>query len=332
LPKGLAAVIDRAMILADDGLDLSRATLKKWTRARLEATDRVFVGPAQGQGQWAVGVSELAWDSRIFGLGCGQIYPMVHGLLPGRTTAHGESEAVEIGRRTVGRALSWLKKRGVQFVSARIDGRDLISAHVLEAAGFRLMDISTIHRLDFSAETPAGRLPRGFRLRPAEPGDERRLAGLAAQAMTDTSRFQDRFSVDPVLAPGAARMYKAWWKNSVKGERADEVWVLTEAERPVGFITLTGPDPVESDLTGHAGGWVVLNGLASSQRGRGLYRPMVLKALRQIRARGGQSARVKTKLTQQAVQRTWQALGARLAASSLVFHRLLNPPAGSPDG
>ncbi len=328
----LGTVIDRAMILADDGLDLSRAVLKKWTRARLEAAERVFVGPARGQGRWALGASELAWDSRVFGLDCGQVFPVINDLVPGRTSARDEAEATEIGRRTVGRAVTWLRKRGVRFVSARINGRDLISAHAFEAAGFRLMDISTIHRLDLPAQLPPGRLPRGFRLRPAEPGDRRRLAGLAARSMTDVGFFQDRFTVDPVLAPGAARMYRAWWRNSIRGERADEVWVLTEGERPIGFITLTGPDPIESALTSHAGGWVVLNGLETAWRGRGLYRLLVLKALKRLTKRGCQSARIKTKLTQAPVQRTWQTLGARLAASSLVFHRLINPPAGSPDG
>jgi GNAT superfamily N-acetyltransferase len=320
------------MTLADDGLDLPRAVLNKWARARLEAGGRVFIGPARGEGRWALGASELTWDSRVFGLGCGQLFPVITDLWPGRTTARDEAEATEVGRRTVGRAVTWLKKRGVRFVSARIDGRDLISAHVLEAAGFRLMDVSTIHRLDLPADLPPGRLPRGLRLRPAEPGDGRRLAGLAARSMTDVKYFQDRFTVDPVLAPGAFRMYQDWWRNSIRGERADEVWVLTEGARPIGFITLTGPDPIEAALTNHAGGWVVLNGLAPAWRGRGLYRVLVLKALRRIQARGGQSARVKTKLTQHAVQRTWQTLGARLAASSLVFHRLLNPPSGSPDG
>jgi RimJ/RimL family protein N-acetyltransferase len=318
----LANVIDRAKILADDGLDLDRTVLERWSRARLAAAERVFVGPFRGTGRWALGASRLAWDSRVFGLSCGQVFPVINDLLPGRTDPRDEAEAVAMGRRTVGRAVTWLERQGVRFVSARIDGRDLISAHVLEAAGFRLMDVSTIHRLDLPADLPPARLPQGLKLRPAEPADEGRLAGLAARAMTDVEYFQDRFSVDPVLAPNAARLYKTWWRNSVRGERADEVWVLSDGDRPVGFITLTGPDPAEAALTGHAGGWVVLNGLAPELRGRGLYRVMVIKALRRIQARGGQSARVKTKLTQHAVQRTWQTLGARLAASSLVFHRL----------
>lgn len=314
-------LVARAPILADDGLDLSRPAVESWTQARLAGAGQVFFGPATGQARWLVGAGVLAWDSRIFGLTCGQLYPIVHDLLPGRVGASDEAAVESVGRRTVARALGWLGGQGVALVSARLDGRDLIGAHVLEQAGFRLMDVSTIHRLDFSGKMPSVRPPQGFRLRAAEPEDERRLAGLAASAMTDVGYFQDRFSVDPILAPRAKKMYRAWWRNSIRGERADEVWVLEHDGRPVGFITLTGADAAETAVTGHTGGWVVLNGLEPGWRGRGLYRLLVLKALQRLKKRGCQSARVKTKLTQRAVQRTWQALGARLAASSLVFHR-----------
>ncbi|MBU0515255.1 MAG: GNAT family N-acetyltransferase [Proteobacteria bacterium] len=313
----------RAPILADDGLDLTRPVIESWTKARLEGAGQVFTGPATGPARWLVGAGVLAWDSRIFGLTCGRLFPIVHDLLPGRVGASDETAVESVGRRTVARALGWLGGQGVAFVSARVDGRDLIGAHVLEQAGFRLMDVSTIHRLDLAGKIPSVRPPKGFRLRPAEPQDERRLAGLAASAMTDVQYFQDRFTVDPILAPMAKKMYRAWWRNSIRGERADEIWVLEHGGRPVGFITLTGADAAETSLTNHAGGWVVLNGIESDWRGRGLYRLLVLGALRRLKKRGCQSARVKTKLTQRAVQRTWQALGARLTASSLVFHRRL---------
>lgn len=316
-------LVARAPILADDGLNLARPVLEDWTKARLDGAERVFFGPATGQARWLVGAGVLAWDSRIFGLTCGQVYPLVHDLLPGRVGVSEETAVESLGRRTVARALGWLGGQGVALVSARLDGRDLIGAHVLERAGFRLMDVSTVHRLDLAGKIPSARPPQGFRLRAAEPQDERRLAGLAASAMTDVGYFQDRFSVDPILAPKAKKMYRAWWRNSIRGERADEVWVLEHGGRPVGFITLAGADAGETAVTGHAGGWVVLNGLETGLRGQGLYRLLVLKALQRLKRKGCQSARVKTKLTQWAVQRTWQALGARLAASSLVFHRRL---------
>ena len=310
----------RAPIVADDGLDLERSRLVAWTRELIGRAERLFVGPADGPAGWLVAARRLEFDSRVFGLPCGRLDFIIHDRLPGDGDGDGERASEAVGRSVVGRPVDWLKARGVGFISAKVDGRDLLGARVLEELGFRLMDVSTIHRLDLVSGLPPKNLPDGFSLRPAREGDVEAMAGLAASAMTDVRVYQDRFALDPVLGPGAEALYNEWWRASVGGDEADEVWVLVHEGTGVGFITLCRPEEAESRLTGQAGGWVVLNGLAPEFRGRGLYRPMVIQALYRLRDLGCSSARVKTKLSQFAVQRVWQVLGARLSASSFVFH------------
>jgi GNAT superfamily N-acetyltransferase len=256
---------------------------------------------------WLSSVQELTFDSELFGQKMGVLAPIVH------KAAWPEADALAQGVKFWRQLLAQAARDCYQFLMARVHSRDILAAQCLEAAGFRLLDVSVEWALDLGA-LPARREQAGYTLAPWREEDFSCLPQLASEAFCDLEAYADRFSLDPRLRPRSVYFYQTWMRNCLNGQQADQVLVLREREKCLGFIALRLPNQAA------ATGWVTLNALAPSARGQGLYSHLLLHGLHWLKENGAKLGRVRTKINQLAVINTWKGLGARQVWSDITLH------------
>lgn len=265
--------------------------------------------------RWLAGVQRLEFDSRLFGLEAGRLQPLLHaGAWP-------RAAELQAGAEFMAAALELARGEGLEFLSARVPCRDFLCAQVLEGAGFRLVDASVEWLVGLEELPPAGALQEGFAIRPWRAGEEPALAELAGRTMCELESYADRFALDPRLREHCPELYRRWLLNCLDGDQADQVLVLEAEGRPAGFISLRLP---RGDGPGAHCGWVVLNALDHPWRGRGLYHHLLRAGLGWLAGSGARQARVRTKLSQQAVIRAFARLGGRQAQADFTFHLWLD--------
>lgn len=257
---------------------------------------------------WLAAWEPLEFDSAIFGRALGRLNLLAHlASWPG-------GEAPSQGRALLAAVLDQAWAAGREGLYLRLPARDLLAAQAAEAAGFRLMDVSVDWELDLGQTPPVPAPPAGLSLRPWQEADRPALLDLAGQSFCDLGSYGDRFAMDPRLRPGCPEMYRRWLANSLGGPQASQVLVLAAGTEVAGFITLKlgaeARDPA----------WVVLNAVTPARRGAGLYNLLLAQGLDWLARAGATRARVRTKVSQQAVIRAWSRLGARQTAAWLTFH------------
>jgi len=272
-----------------------------------------------GGWQWLALSAPLEFDSQLFGRRMARLWPIAHrDAWPG-------PEALDQGKHLLAQIKEAEAQEGVQCLVARVPGRDFLAAQALEACGFRLMDVSVEWLTSLDQLPKHGRLPRGMSIRTWRPGDEEKLADLTAKAMCHLDAYPDRFAMDPRLRSSCGEMYRRWVANSLSGDQADQVLALTQDEEAAGLITLKLP---REKGPGAGCGYVVINAIAPEFRGQGLYHELLLRGLEWLLKHGANKARVRTKLSQQAVIRAWARLGARQVYSDCTFHLWLDQEKG----
>jgi GNAT superfamily N-acetyltransferase len=268
-----------------------------------------------GGWQWMAATSPLEFDTKLFGRQMARVWPIVH-----RETWP-EADALAQGKLFLAEVNEAELKAGTQCLVARTPGRDFLAAQVLEALGFQLMDISVEWMTPLDKLPKRGHLPGGMSIRTWRPGDEDVLASLTSKAMCDLDSYADRFAMDPRLRFNCGEMYRRWVANSLSGDQADQVLALTQDDEPAGLITLKAP---QADGPGADCGWVVINAISPEHRGKGLYNELLLRGMEWLAKHGAEKARVRTKLSQQAVIRAWARLGGRQVFSDCTFHLWLD--------
>ncbi len=271
---------------------------------------------------WMAVLAPLEFDSRLFERPVARLWPLVH-----RTPWPAARER-EQGRELVGRVVREAREQGLACIMARIPARDFLSAQALEACGFLLHDVSVEWLLDLQGLPARGSPPPGLEVRPWREADRQGLLELVPDSFCDLMAYADRFALDPRLRPHCRRMYRRWTANSLDGRQADQVLVLAREGVPAGLITLRLPR--DTSGPGADCGWVVINAIQADLRHQGLYRRLLLSGLHWLRQNGAGRARVRTKVSQQAVIRAWSHLGASQVYSDLTFHLWLEDTASGP--
>ena len=266
---------------------------------------------SNGKWAWLAGLKDLAFDSGVFGRRMARLGPIMHrAKWPGEpVAAHGE----DVLRAACDHAAA----RGYDCLVARVPCRDYLAAQCLEACGFRLADVSVEWLLNLERAPGLQYLDEGYSVGDPEDGDAPVLCRLAAESLCDLDAYSDRFALDPGMRGGCPEMYSRWMANCLSGDQADTVLVLRGPKGPAGFICLrraTGRGP------GADCGWIVLNAVSNGQRGRGMYNALLSSGMGWLAANGCRRARVRTKVSQQAVIRAWSRLGARQVYADLTFH------------
>lgn len=173
----------------------------QWQEGAAAPDQAVLVG---GGGLAHIGIS--AFDTKALGAPAGTLMSLV---APSRDPAAAAALAKA--------AVAWADGRGVRFLQARADARDLAGVRALEEAGFRFSD--AILRSVYTIEdiSPPGTIGEegATVVRPANPEDLVRLREISRRIFR-----QSRFHRDPDYPPeAAAALHDAWVTSAVLGER-----------------------------------------------------------------------------------------------------------------
>lgn len=191
------------------------------------------------------------------------------------------------------------------FAYAKVPVSDVAEASRLQAAGFRVVDVSmTFSRERGGAPPPATAVAR--------------VDASSAAAVLDIAgscfRFS-RFHLDPLVDDALAhRIKREWIRSYVEGRRGHSLWAVLDAGKPAGFLAV---------LTAEAGGKrqavIDLVGVAAGSQGRGFGRDLVRFFVREFSSYdelvvGTQAANVPS-------MRLYESCGFRAARAAYVLHR-----------
>ena len=180
------------------------------------------------------------------------------------------------------------------------------------------MDTLVLHHLD-SLDVVANCTSNPL-IRPARKEDAHVLEEISAECFGNFQYNLNRFNAD-IAFPNerVCALYRAWIKNSLSKELADEVLVYEKNGRVLGFITLQLPTAADREH-GQKLGHIPLNAVDTSCHGQGIYGDLVRAALCRFREQGVEKVDIKTQLPNNAVHRAWSKVGAKLTMSWYRFH------------
>lgn len=199
------------------------------TQTLLSQDDLRGVWHSTGQPALAVFAQRLAWDSSFFGYGVARL----DGVFPLEPCSQRQVDY----RDALAALLAQARSRGIRYMFATADPRDLALLRALGAHGFSLIET----RLHYHYPLPGGqyvRLPSHLTtgwgtFREAVPEDIPSLSQVAREA---TNPY-DRFHGDPFLSlTDVDRLMETWAAESVLHRFAD-LTVVPDVPQPRGFIT-----------------------------------------------------------------------------------------------
>jgi len=204
--------------------------------------------------------------------------------------------------------LAQCRAQGVRFLIARCPTSELATAQALEREGFELMDTLVYFSRRLDAEPPEASIA----VRAAAPGEHGAVKDVASRAFAG---YFGHYHADPRLERGACdAVYVDWAERSCQSrEVADEVLVGTVDGTIAAFATLRLNDAEEGEG--------VLFGVSPEAQGRGVYRALMLGAMRWFKARSRARMVVSTQINNIAVQKVWSRLGFEPSQSWYTFHK-----------
>lgn len=243
--------------------------------------------PALGE----IGV--LPWDEEIFGFAVADYRP-------------GPPDALERRAADFVDALEgWTLRNAVELVACRVPAGSTKTPTVLEAAGFRFIELqtqATLARLD-----PERLSPCRLTVRPAERADHEAILALAGSAFA-----HGRYHTDSLFPRSLAdRRFRAWVQRAIS-EPTGATWIgvvgpagqpaaflHAETESGVADIRLTAADPEKAGLAGPE---------------------LVLGALHALASRGARRVTARLSAANTAAMNVYASLGFRFHDPSVVLH------------
>lgn len=251
-------------------------------------------------------MERLPWDSSFFGRGMARLNEVI---ALGAAQATGHAGAVPAIQAALGEA----RTRGIDYVLATVDPRNLAMIRNVSATGFELIETRCHYHMPLAAP-PAVR--HATRLATAED-----VPSLAHAARATINHF-DRFHADPAIAPhDADRLMEKWVEASVLEGFADAT-LVPDVEAPQAFCTAKYHRE-------HWDGWglrlaqPVLSAVAPVHRG--WYVKIISELNEHLRSIGAEHSHLITQITNNAVIHCWEKLGYRFGKGEHVFRCLLQP-------
>jgi ribosomal protein S18 acetylase RimI-like enzyme len=219
----------------------------------------------------------------------------------------------EVTLSTLEPDLAFCRARGVQLLIARCRTEELEVAQALEAAGGQLMDTLVYYgsRLD----CPGPDDQKVVQVRRLQADDAPAVSRVAAQAF---GGYFGHYHADPRLDRAKAdEAYASWAARSCSDpSAADTVLVAERAGHVVGFLTLQRRGRNEQE--------VILNAVEPAAQRHGIYKALMVEAMRSARADGAALLSISTQITNLAVQKVWSRLGFEPSRSYYTFHLWLD--------
>jgi hypothetical protein len=247
----------------------------------------------------------LPWDSAFFGYEVAKlhgVYPLPPGIF--RLAAdYGPAVTAFVG---------FARARGIRYLFAAIDARDLPTIRALSSAGFAVIETRCYYHRSLH-DFDSG---RRFRCRLATASDVESVSAIARRSVN----AYDRFHADPYINPGDAdRLMESWVRASILGGFADAVFI---PDRP--------PADAVAAVRFHRDKWLMWGtSIAQLTFGAGFPRGsnsfgMVFSEVNQLLKESGVAhCFLGTQIANQPIIRTMEHFGYRLGRGEHVLRLLL---------
>lgn len=204
--------------------------------------------------------------------------------------------------------------RGRKFdmVSLRIDGNEFENLHLLESAGFRLIDVSV--KMSSEIKSTARSAPAGIRIRPYQEGDREQVVRISGDAHT----FNHFFNDERLEREATRALFRAWVERCIDS-LAKHVFVAEdETQGVVGFVTYLVNERLNRELGVRV---VVLDYvvLDSSFQGRGLG-PVLMEHSLQSLAKEYDQVELRTSHNNYPALALYNRYGMRIVSTDFQLH------------
>ena len=252
----------------------------------------------------------LSWDSRMLGLSAARVDFAVTGEYVSRRQAC---------QALLEAALSEARARKHEHVSVRVDTGDDAAIHALEAGGLLSVDaLLTFERSLISSSKTV--VASDLALRDACEEDVSAIESIAAESFVD-----GRFHADPSIpAAVATSIYREWAAACCRRDAADEVIVAVSKSGQVEGFVACRMLPDTGVHLGRLTASIVLIATASTARGRGVGRQLVIAAVESAGSRSAVTMQVGTQIRNTAAARLYEQCGFRLASGSQSFRAVIS--------
>lgn len=242
----------------------------------------------------------LEWDTEQFGMAAARL-DLLESSGP-----YAEARAGK--QKLLSSVMDQCREAGIRHLSARVDTGDFTTIHVLEEAGFELIDGIQTFLLSLNGNHASA--PPGTRL--FEPKDLPEILEIGRTAFVF-----DRFHADPALSPFVAdQVNETWTRNCCLGIAADAVVVAEEEDRVASYVTCQAHREAKRGI-------IILVATAEWARGRGAARRASSAALHWFASQGLGAVEVGTQFRNIPAARLYESLGFRLTRTSLTFRKVL---------
>ena len=277
-----AEVLESALTFAND------PTARAWSMHRLNRL--------QALACWQF----LPWDSQV--LGCPS------GSVGGLWSKGSYAEQCHRLETVLKACIADAEAHGVHFLSTRLPEGNIASLHVVEAAGFRIIESFLTFRRKTAGEIPFDR-GSDFHIRVAQPDEMETVASIAHRA------FQSfRLRIDPQIPESRARhSRREWVRNGFKG-RAEAIYVAETENHLVRFVLLRSKTDTEKM------GEIELIAVEPEFHSRGIGKALVARAVRYYQGKTSE-IQVGTQAKNLRAIQLYTRMGFSIVCSELSFHR-----------
>jgi GNAT superfamily N-acetyltransferase len=262
--------------------------------------DNFLVADRNSDGCWLFGLKYLDWDTKHFQMKMGKVFPFI------TPNADPHSPAtLQWAQNKLAQLLSKAKSANYDYLSVLAHPEDTVGQFVLTRAGFELMDTTVLYELELS-ERIAMQTDSSIKLRVATEADIISLQEISEICFGERKNNINRFNSDPHLDQDKVKdLYRQWIYNSLGGRNMADLVIIAQWENQLaGFLTLKLDQETKmADIP--------LNAVNPRFSGHGIYKAMVNYALDFLIANEFKRVEIWTHVTNFAVQKTWQKLGAR---------------------
>jgi ribosomal protein S18 acetylase RimI-like enzyme len=186
-----------------------------------------------------------------------------------------------------------------KYASVRIP-LDYDWVHRLENCGFRLTDVICFLYTD---TTSVIKLIHSYEIRPAKVEDTQKMLDIADNAFVYGRFFQD----NEIPKDKANNIYKNWVINSVNRTVCNEIFILSDNNNPIGFISIKDLTNIESPQISLAS--IELLVVNRNYRGKGISKILINEALGYCQSKHIRITLVDTQITNLPALRSYLSSG-----------------------
>ncbi len=267
---------------------------------QLECKDDFYVYKRTNEGYWLFGLKNLEWDTNHFQMKMGKVFPFI----TPNANPHLRS-TLEAAQNLFDELIAKARSCGYNYLSVLAHPEDSVGQMILHKAGFALMDTTLLYELELK-ERILQKNKSSVNIRLATEADIEELQEIAEICFGDRKNNINRFNSDPSLDQSKVKeLYRKWIYNSFGGRHmADLVLIAEWQNKLAGFLTLKIDK--ENNMAD-----IPLNAVIPCFSGHGIYKALVNHALDYLAENKIATCEIWTHVSNFAVQKTWQKLGAR---------------------